>query len=561
MTSPWLMYIWLYSLVSDGVTAQQENRVDFMFNVFREVRVNANETVQAVVSKIPSQVVFITFQFHSQHNNATLSYTRMPTQGRYLTAVDSGLLSPIQPDQTTSSWFLMAPDGDTVNGTGVILPYTSSDPVPGACNLEFDLDIDPNVYLRYNLFETTIRFAPANLGYSRGSDPPPCDTDMGENTRWRLKYDIYRYFLPENDLSERSLIASIQSVANGQSMRDHGARLMTLSASEKTEVVFNSIPGQGVIYSVIVSDPVLNTTASYIPVHTYACSFSSALDGCDTLGKISTKIFFTITGLAGLFVCFFGHRFFKSELFCMGFGFAAFFFFILITRTTNLDYDIRLALTAVIGVVGGVVLVMSWWYFGSVMVCVTVVGLMLGFLVSSAFFFTPVGDVAVFRSDMVFWVTFICIVTLVPVFFVRWPRQGNIVTCGVVGAYAVVLAVNAHVYTSLSYMTMNVLKRFLNDNFSKAFTDVPFQDIDFIMIAIWVVLGISGVIVQLYRERTRPFFPPSPYLMWKQERERRQTNVLDPSHHTPSLRSRLLAQARQLTGRTESAGERTPLLL
>lgn len=28
-----------------------------------------------------------------------------------------------------------------------------------------------------------------------------------------------------------------------------------------------------------------------------------------------------------------------AELFCMGFSFAAFFFFVLITRTTNLDYD------------------------------------------------------------------------------------------------------------------------------------------------------------------------------------------------------------------------------
>ena len=28
-------------------------------------------------------------------------------------------------------------------------------------------------------------------------------------------------------------------------------------------------------------------------------------------GKISTKLFFTITGLAGLFVCFVGHRYFK----------------------------------------------------------------------------------------------------------------------------------------------------------------------------------------------------------------------------------------------------------
>lgn len=41
------------------------------------------------------------------------------------------------------------------------------DPVPGACNIESNLDIDPNVYIHYNIYETTIRFAPANLGYKR----------------------------------------------------------------------------------------------------------------------------------------------------------------------------------------------------------------------------------------------------------------------------------------------------------------------------------------------------------------------------------------------------------
>lgn len=56
-------------------------------------------------------------------------------------------------------------------------------------------------------------------------------------------------------------------------------------------------------------------------------------------------------------------------------------------------------------------------------------------------------------------------------------HQGNILTCGVFGAYAVVLAINAYVYTSLSYITLNILKRLLNTNFSAAFTDVPFQTI------------------------------------------------------------------------------------
>lgn len=43
----------------------------------------------------------------------------------------------------------------------------SPDPIPGACNQEFNLEIDPNIYLQYNLYETVIKIAPANLGYAR----------------------------------------------------------------------------------------------------------------------------------------------------------------------------------------------------------------------------------------------------------------------------------------------------------------------------------------------------------------------------------------------------------
>lgn len=558
----WFPLLLLLQLVYE-VEAQVENRVIFLPGRFQNVSISQNETVQAVVSTIPSEVAFITLQFHTQHRNATMSYTRMPGLGLSLTAVDSGLVSALRRAQTSLTLFLSSPDGNTVAGTGVILSYSSTDPVPGACNMEFNLDIDPNIYIHYNLYETMIRFAPANLGYERDGAPPACDQSTGTDTRWRLQYDIYQYFLPENDLSERSLFTGFQAVADKQGMMENGKRVMTLKSTDVSSMVFNSIPGQGIIYSVIVRDTLLNTSASYVPAHTYACSFYSTLDSCQTLGKISTKIFFTITGLAGLFVCFFGHRFFKCELFCMGFSFAAFFFFILITRTTELDYDIRLALSAMLGVVGGIILVMIWWRFGSVMaVVVIVVGLMLGFLLASVVLFTPLGDIDVFRkSDAVFWVTFCCVTLIVPLFFVRWPREGNITTCGIVGAYAVVLAVNAYIYTSLSYITLNILKRLLNNTFSAVFTDVPFQTIDYVMITVWVVLSVCGIVLQLYRERSRPFFPPSPYIMWQQERERRKTNVLDPSHHFPSLPSRLLARVRQLTKRTEPAGEHTPLLL
>ncbi|XP_017341134.1 transmembrane 7 superfamily member 3 isoform X2 [Ictalurus punctatus] len=535
MSSLWVVYAELVLLSCLGlVRAQNEKPVVFTLGMFQNVSIPVNGSVEVNVSRIPAEVAFVTLQFHTQHRNATMSYTRVPAYGSAVTTVDSGLLFPLSPAQSSLSCFLLAPDGDSVAGIAVILPYSSTDPVPGACNLEFPLEIDPNIYLLYNLYETIIRFAPANIGYARGVSPPLCDVETDLSSRWRLEYDVYQYFLPENDLSERSLLSGVETVAGAPSMLQNGRKLMTLSSRDKTLVSFNSIPGQGVIYSVIVRDPVYNSSASYVPVHTYACSFTSAVDGCITLGRTSSKVFFTITGLAGLLVCFLGHRFFKC---------------------------VRLALTTLIGVVGGVVLVMTWWRFGSVMACVVVAGLILGFLISSIVFFTPFGDLSVFHEDVAFWVTFSGIVLVVPLFFTRWPRVGNILTCGVVGGYMVVLAVNAYVYTSLSYITLDVLKRFLNENFSRAFISVPLQTTDFILIGVWVLLGVSGITVQLYRERSRPYFPPSPYILWCQERERRKTNVLDPSHHTPSLAARLLARARQLTRHQEPAGERTPLLL
>jgi hypothetical protein len=78
------------------------------------------------------------------------------------------------------------------------------------------------------------------------------------------------------------------------------------------------------------------------------------------------------------------------------------------------------------------------------------------------------------------------------------------------------------------------------------------------------MLAVSGITLQIGRERRQPFPPPHPYKLWKQERERRITNILDPSHHIPPLRERLygrLTQIKELFQKEQLAGERTPLLL
>ncbi|XP_008640702.1 PREDICTED: transmembrane 7 superfamily member 3 [Corvus brachyrhynchos] len=531
---------------------------------FRNVLLNQTNPVEAVIRNIASNVTVVIFQVHAQQSDVVISFDKTPLVNSSGTGVDKGLVSILRPEQTVCTWYLRALDAGQVLSTAISIPYMEKDPIPGGCNLEFDLEVDPNIYLDYTLVDIHIKFAPANLGYTRGANPPSCDSGTGQNSRWRLRYDVYQYFLPESDLSEMVLMSHIRKMSGVQSIKANGIKMLTLTADDKTNVYFSSLPGQGVIYNVIVWDPLWNSSAAYIPVHTYACSFADLVDNCSSLSKLSTKVFFTAFAVLGLFTCFFGHRFWKTDLFFTGFIVAAFVFFVFITRITGLSYDARLILTAVAGIIGGLLLVVSWWRFGSVLLCMFVIGLVLGFLFSATLFFTPIGNYRVFRDDVVFWVTFTCVALMIPVLFIGCPRILNILASGIVGSYAVILAIACYVYTSLAYITLDLLRRVLNNYFSRAYTNVPFQRNDFIILSVWAMLALSGVTVQLRRERSEVPFPPHPYLTWKRERERRSTNVLDPSHHIPPLRERIhnkLLHIKVFFQKDQPAGERTPLLL
>ncbi|XP_059112348.1 transmembrane 7 superfamily member 3 isoform X2 [Peromyscus eremicus] len=513
----WRLRLLVLGVLAVGTAEAQANSTDgfleFSVGKFTYFLLSRPFPQGAILRHISSNVTFVLFQIHSQYQNTTVSFTKTLLPGTSETGNDRGLVFILRPEQTTCTWYLETKDAKPVQNVAIPLSYSERDPIPGGCNLEFDLDIDPNIYLDYNFFETTIKFAPANLGYARGAEPPPCDVGTGQESRWRLQYDVYQYFLPEGDLTEASLLQHLQRMAQVPQVKASADKVVTLTADDKTTVSFSSLLGQGVIYNVIVRDPSLNTSAAYVPVHTYACSFELVDGNCISPGRVPTKVFFTLLALLGLFVCFFGHRFWKTELFFIGFIFLGFFFYILITRLTPLEYD---------------------------------------------------GNLKVFRDDGVFWVSFSCIALLIPVIFMGCLRILNILACGVVGSYSVVLAVDSYVPTSLSYITLNVLRRALNTGFRGAFIRVPFQTNDFLVLAVWGMLAVSGISLQIRRERGLPPFPPHPYKLWKQERERRVTNILDPSHHIPPLRERLygrFTQIKELFQKEQPAGERTPLLL
>ncbi|XP_038664266.1 transmembrane 7 superfamily member 3-like [Scyliorhinus canicula] len=486
-----------------------------------------NECKQIVVANISSQTAFVIAQVYTHMQDVTVSLSpSFPADASY-TSPSAGVVLTLTP-----ATFYIRAEEEMVSAVLFALSYTALDPVPGACNTEFSLENDPNLHLTYNRYETAVRFAPANLGTVRQLAPPACDVKTDVHTRWRLTYDIYQYFLPENDLTMESLSKGMSKMSSVQEIERNGIKITTRNSFQQSITYGNSYIGTGVIYNVIVRDPHLKTSASYAPVSTYACSLSSEGYLCKHSDRnfIYIKVLCTVIGVYGLILCLIGHRIFEAEFLFFGFLIFGFMSFVLVTRFSALNFIDRLTITVAAGLLGGVIVTLIRCIFGIPVPCVAFVGMVLGFLVAAIVFFTPLANCTIFRNDVNFWIIFCCVMLVVPTILILRPRALNIITCALVGSYSVIIAIGVYVYTSLTYIILNVIKRAIHPDFAKVESDAPFQRTDLILTSIWAMLFVSGVSLQFILERNRLPFPPCPYDNW---RRRRNTTY---GERTPLLR-------------------------
>ncbi|XP_007885873.2 transmembrane 7 superfamily member 3 [Callorhinchus milii] len=480
----------------------------------------AHERKQVVVRNINQEIVSVVTHVYTREQNVTVSPSKtFPADSSY-TSSSAGVVTLLRPAATKVSFYLRGGD-KTLSARLFAVPYTAEDPVPGTCNTEFILENDPNVHLTYNVFETIVMFAPANLGAPRGVSPPACDVAMNSHTRWRLSYDIYQYFLPENDMTNKSFLEGMSKMSSVQKVEQNGLKITTITSSQQTILFANSYIGIGVIYGVIVRDPLLNTSANYLPVPTYACRLTSEGHTCQHSGSsfICMQVICTAIGLYGLILCFFGHRIFEAEFFFFGFLIFGFVLFVLLTRLSTLNIVSRLIITVAAGVMGGFALSLVRWRFGVPVLCVLLVGLALGFLVAAIVAFTPLANFTLFRNDFNFWMSYVCVMLVVPTVLLPISKALNIITCALVGSYAVIVAVGVYIYTSLTYIILNIIKRAIYPDFAKVSSgSVPFQLTDYVLTGVWALLFLCGLTLQFILERNKPYFPPCPYDKWKKRR-------------------------------------------
>lgn len=492
-------------------------KIEIKFNDPRVIEVPREGVLQLTVTGIPDLVTYIICQAHTQYHNITLSTIPMIKVGTSVNGSNIGVVLERKQRQSQADCYLTSHHNYTINVLIYFMYLNYNDPLPGGCNLEFNLENDPNIHIQYTTHATTIQFQWGNVGQPPGSS---CELPNFQN---QLEYEIYVAYLTENDFSESTYFTVVKSVLSTEQITRYGKKLKTIrnNGRTKSQLLIGSYVGQGAIYSVVVKqqDPTgAVTMASYIPMVTYACNLNKSGDCVET--DVIWKIYSVIGGVVGLFLCFFGHRYFKTELFIGGFMAVFLVSYILLNLFTSLSTAESVILSTVFGVVGGGLWLMFWWAYGLHVISVLLFALVGGYLVSSIIFFTPFGNLEYWIRSFNYGMTFVSGVLLLPVILLSFTKLLNILTCAFVGGYLSVLLVDTFLNTGLKYIIVNSFRHAVIDGYLNVIVSSPFLTVDIVLACMWGLLFVSGTTFQLYREKGRPDFPPCPRKVRAQQRLR-----------------------------------------
>lgn len=85
------------------------------------------------------------------------------------------------------------------------------------------------------------------------------------------------------------------------------------------------------------------------------------------------------------------------------------------------------------------------------------------------------GDVSVLRNDINFWMVFGSISVLVSLLLLSLVQKANIISCAILGAYAVIIPIDHYIGSNLKYIIVNIIRRATVKDFRMAIIDPPFQ--------------------------------------------------------------------------------------
>ncbi|XP_047998580.1 transmembrane 7 superfamily member 3-like isoform X2 [Leguminivora glycinivorella] len=424
-------------LYSSIINIQSKSKTHFQFT-------NVNKNISFIVFQMHSHLYNITMRNETCFNN---KYRACET----LTGTNVGLFSTTEP---ISNMSVTNPNDLDLKVLIAVHGYIYDDPVPGGCNLDGPIEIPAFVSTAASPHRDYISVtAPAP---SPSLAPNMCEQSLGSLI-------FYRLYLPERDFSIDTYFAGIKTMMSYSSVLEHGEKIPQTHPAYVRRTV-SAYPGTGAVFAAVALFATSNGSVTtprwsiYVPTVTYVCS--PLVEGdCMLLGDLLSQTLCASLLFVGLFVCYFGHKFFKTEMFIFGMLSGVVVTYILISLMAEMDQT------------RGLIMLLE---------------------------------------DLNFWTLFILVMLLTAVILTPATYPANILCCSVLGAYAAIYPIDYCLGSNLKYIIINTVRRATVEKFHYAVLSPPFEKNDALLILVWVMLATTGFLFQHYHNRGKPPFPPPP---------------------------------------------------
>ncbi|XP_019865812.2 transmembrane 7 superfamily member 3 [Aethina tumida] len=486
-------------------------------NILKQFYNFTNDRAQINIKNIADSVGFIIVQVHSHLNNVTLSSSRDNNLYSTITGTNIGL---IYANDSSSTTFYLSKSFTQHNKILIVITiHKDTDPVPGGCNLTFNNKVAPYQMISQTDDMIEVNFqAPSGYGID-------CDNNS-------IQIEKYHLFLPEMDNSTQKYFEYLQKMLTVEDITKHGYKVPSYEGYYKYKTLYSAYRGTGQVFAVVIRYN--NASSAYIPAISYACN---AWDWDDCYGPITTHWKFACATLLifGLFVCFFGHYFFKTTLALVAYTFGVLLTFQIMSLTSKYSFEARSTTSLVLGIGYSVAWQFMWVKFGVPLLSALLTYFLAGYLVSSTVFY-GLGDIPIFRNDENFWLTFVGISIVTMIILSGMFSIGHRLGCVLLGSYAVIVASNYYLGGYFQYIMINTIRRGTVKNFNMAVIDHPYQWKDMLQTVVWALLAWIGNYIQKKTQKGRAPFPNNTCFL---NCGGRQTNLFNsvPTETTPLLRS------------------------
>ncbi|CAG9762558.1 unnamed protein product [Ceutorhynchus assimilis] len=375
----------------------------------------------------------------------------------------------------------------------IVTTYTRNNPIPGGCNLSFETEIAP--YQKVNQSDEIITVM---------SQPPSLFGEFCNKSN--ITTEMYYFYLKEYDNNSQEYFEVIQKMATPDNITKYGTKVPDHLSSNKFKQMYNNYRGTGRVFAVVSTYE--GEKSAYVPATSFGCNLQAWEEECLAPVEPHWKVVIALLLIFGVIICFSGHQWFKFGLFVIGYTFGVIIMLIMVTVDNDFSSAGKAVYALLMGIFVAIAWIFLWWKYGIPFIAVFLAFILMGGLIASIVFYSPLGNFYIFTDEPSFWLAFssVLIISLLPM--VTLTSMYYIIALSLLGSYAIIVALNYYFGGNLPYILINTYRRMTVKNFGTAVINPPFQTLDIWQTVLWILLFATGVHVQIRKSLGKPPFPP-----------------------------------------------------